>query len=318
MFLKGFNEQNGWKAHEQMLTKQYSDGALEMQKERYDAAHRNPYRKRSKLSIIIVMLVILVLAAGGNYLVARLSGTVLLPFGEEIACGEDYTRTTIRSLGFNVHKLEGSCMDYTVILPWGRLPESPRILAEEQIEQVQELLAREAASNLDSGFEKHFLPVETFTEIHVYYVKEVKPGVVEIGAAVSTGEYALYKDQVYVLEESTTPHILQVWDNQGKLSEFAHKDSIRGQDYWKFFFKDSVPEGLLFDFRDTKDTTEAREQRDAAAEAYFGGTITLDRLEVDGEGNLKIYRPDIEGFDPAADTELKYTLIESAKLKAAS
>ena len=281
------------------------------------AADRDLHRKKTVKGTISVLLILVLLAGSVNYLVARQSGRVLLSLGEEIACGESYSRTTTRSLGFCVHKFEGNGGDYTVISPWGRKLEEPYAFRAEQMEQVLALFAKEAEKDIDYGFEAFFLPTEAFTGVHVYYTEEEGKGVTEIGAAVSTGVYASYKGQVYVLEEKTAPMVLQVWDDNGQLRVLS-SDMYRGrggQDYWINFFRDKMPEGLLFDFRDTEDAAEARAQRDEAAAAYFEGEVSLDSLEVDGEGNLKIYRPDIEGFNPEVDMELKYVLVEETKLE---
>lgn len=272
---------------------------------------RDLHKKLTAGRVIASILVLLLLLGGANYLLAWKAGFILLPLGEEIIHGDGYTCTKTESLGFSRYTYEGSCADYTVIQLGASQPPEPCTLSQDELKELNRLLTVKYDTGKSYSPVSYYLEADTFLGLHVYGVRERKGGLRELYGTAYVCGYAGYKDNVYLLEEEYFPVILQIWDDNGTM----RLHSVWGDRYTHYYeFESLMPDGMVFGIDDS-DITHAHQLCDEAAEEALGGTVVLDVLEVSESGHLQIFRPDIEGYNPDVDTELKYELIETNRLK---
>lgn len=317
--MRGFNESNGWKAHEAALTKQYSDGALEIQKAKYDATHRRP-KKHPKLSIALSILLIAAVVVGANLVVGKYLGSPVIPLGSKTVEHEGYTQTVTRSLGYNVHHFQGESVNYKVFLPWGKEPEQPQIMSSDQLSQMMAAVSKQYSTPMRVLEEYDYLEMGTFAGMHVYHMEMagVNGDVYKLIGQVAVAAYASYDGEVYLMEETaqTIPLVLKGWIKNGKMEVFDiwTPTEYRNGGYDSVGFKKQFPEDIKIYLKD-EDGTVARRARDMAAEEGLGGTLTLNTLEVKVDGRMTISQPDLENYDPAVDDEIPYIPVKEVQLQ---
>jgi hypothetical protein len=300
------------------MTKQYSDGALEIQKAKYDAAHRRP-KKHPKLSMALSIILIAAVVGGASFVVGKYLGKPVIPLGSERVEMQGYTQTVTRSLGYNVYHFQGESVNYKVFLPWGREPEQPMVLGDVEFDQLMDAVAQYCSNQLKARSEYKYLEMGSFAGMHVYHAEmEGSSGeVYKLIGRLAVADYAVYDGQVYMMEDGaqTIPVVLKGWMRNGKMEIYdIWMPHDYGPGYDSIGFKEQFPEGIQIYLRN-EDVTAARLARDKAAEEALGGTITVNTIEVTQDGHMTIYEPDLENYDPAVDDEVPYIPVKEVQLQ---
>lgn len=317
--MRGLNESNGWKAHEAALTKQYSDGALEIQKAKYDAAHRRP-KKHPKLSMALSIILIAAMVAGANFAVGKYLGKPVIPLGSKTLEHEGYTQTVTRSLGYNVHHFQGESVNYKVFTLWGGEPEQPLVMESSQLKQLMDAVSKQYTTPMRVLHEYDYLEMGTFAGMHVYHMEMAGANgdVYKLIGRIAVAAYASYDGEVYLMEETaqTIPVVLKGWVQNGemKVVDIWTPTQYSNGGYDSVEFKKEFPENIEIYLKD-KDAAAARRARDAAAEAGLGGVLTVNTIDVTADGQMTIYEPDLENYDPAVDDAVAYLPLREGTLE---